>query len=1115
MSDLAHLLRYLEDPHPEEHDHRHIEEILADPARRTELLHRLAQQPRSRFTEMWGARWENWLGGDEVQLSSLEDDLPDFDALCHAVRACEEPLRATGQRHADGSIGAPVPGSVVIDLRNWQRGPGQEPTPAEVRRAGESIQVRVFGFERLGEVIRRLDAEGLALVNTGSFTGQTIAGPFSVGTHGSGAALGAMPDGVVAVDLLGADGQVRRVRAPRCAFPAEEVVELPRGRGRYRAVPPAEPVPLEAAVVNLGTFGVVMAYILEVVPIYRLAQQVRIGKRTAMLEEARRRLGSRHVELLIRPDKPRNGEDTVLIVRDLAPDGRPDRLPPPLPEVVDIFRGDAMGRVLGALVSRSKPVRKHLFDGIFDTQARMDDTCGPWDRILVRDTGIAAHGFEVFIPLAFFETGIEVILGAVWAAFDQDRAPSTAPIGVRFVRSGPHWLAMSHEEYFIGGRVQRTDVWVTVELPRLLGARNQERIPHRVLEALREHRIPHRPHWGQYFPLEQVRAQNLYPRLPDWRRAWRSFGADRRLLTPALADQLGVGRVIPRLQARRRAESEPGRRVLLVHGCGEGRRGLRDAIRVSFEAHDQPEPVIRTLRIDDLFEPDIPDAAVKAVLTEAFGDVLRYRSSRGRGRAWLAEIERSSAWSPAHLVQWLQHSDLRSELRDRLHALLVRYRPDLIVAHGLGGLIVYDALSWCEEQRAHGALDLITQGAPVGHPAFLPLWGGRVERPKAVERWFDIYNPMDPLFSVPSVLPPEVERVRIQTPVGVDPHHAAVYLREPRVQTEVWRPVLQGDRVTVARFARAVRSAGRSPRKALLVGVNRYALGGTDLEGCVNDVFAISELLQRRYGYARGEIRLLTDERATLEAFQERLTWLLEDARPGDRRVLFFSGHGTRIPSYNAMEEVDRVDECLALHDFDWRDPETAFVDDTFAAFYSQLPFGVQFVALFDCCHAGGMSRAPGARVRGLVPPDDIRHRMLRFEKGRWKERSPSGPRRVQRDAPSDGGPALGFLGSAVALRPPRSRYDRAREVRGHGGPFMPTLAFACAEGELAFEHQAGATVHGAFTWCLVRALQRRSASSARQLIDGRVRRAVAKLGYRQRPEVSGPSVRLEAPFEL
>ena len=83
------------------------------------------------------------------------------------------------------------------------------------------------------------------------------------------------------------------------------------------------------------------------------------------------------------------------------------------------------------------------------------------------------------------------------------------------------------------------------------------------------------------------------------------------------------------------------------------------------------------------------------------------------------------------------------------------------------------------------------------------------------------------------------------------------------------------------------------------------------------------------------------------------------------------------------------MDECLVPYDFDWT-PEHAVTDKQFLNLYSQLPYDSHFVAIFDCCHSGGMTREGGRKARGITPPDDIRHRALRWnaELQMWEDRT-------------------------------------------------------------------------------------------------------------------------------
>ncbi|PMZ30456.1 hypothetical protein C1X25_36485, partial [Pseudomonas sp. GW247-3R2A] len=85
--------------------------------------------------------------------------------------------------------------------------------------------------------------------------------------------------------------------------------------------------------------------------------------------------------------------------------------------------------------------------------------------------------------------------------------------------------------------------------------------------------------------------------------------------------------------------------------------------------------------------------------------------------------------------------------------------------------------------------------------------------------------------------------------------------------------------------------------------------------------------------FSPDDIRVVLDDRATAAGIRDRLHWLLDDAQAGDRRVLFYSGHGAQIPNANATGEADRIDECLCPWDFDWT-PAHAIVDNDFRDLY-------------------------------------------------------------------------------------------------------------------------------------------------------------------------------------
>ncbi len=174
--------------------------------------------------------------------------------------------------------------------------------------------------------------------------------------------------------------------------------------------------------------------------------------------------------------------------------------------------------------------------------------------------------------------------------------------------------------------------------------------------------------------------------------------------------------------------------------------------------------------------------------------------------------------------------------------------------------------------------------------------------------------------------------------------------------------------------------------RALLVGINEYPDPENHLSGCVNDVQDMAQFLVEKCGFKKADIRLLVDKRATTAGIRERLGWLLNGLRSGDRVVFHFSGHGAQMPTRNASGEVDRLDEVICPWDFDWTDPHV-IRDKEFARLFAEVPEGVSFVWVSDSCHSGNLTRAlrkpNDPKEKNFFVPADIAWRIqTALEKG-------------------------------------------------------------------------------------------------------------------------------------
>ena len=587
--------------------------------------------------------------------------------------------------------------------------------------------------------------------------------------------------------------------------------------------------------------------------------------------------------------------------------------------------------------------------------------------------------------------------------------------------------------------------------------------------------------------------------------------------------------------------------VLMVHGIGHGDNPddpkwktewkeafLKNARKAGYSDADNIQ--IGYAVFDDIFE-DYPLDAITITRGMALLASHAFDPPPTFGRREVIErgIDSTIRWTAGMVLQWIENPRLRNALNARLLDTLKQGNYDIVCAHSLGGMACYDAFRQIVARMDAAMFNgkrLLTFGSQFAHPAVQSVFGGRIEplydeKGDGFAQWYHLFNPHDHVFTKP--LPGGDERshgVVVDFDIEGDPinHDGAHYLGDDLTGTEVMPHLLPVTKTLgTARAVPAITTCMRpSKRRALLVGINDYPDPAMQLNGCVNDVYLISSLLQE-CGFDPEDIRVLTDRRATRAAMLERLDWLSSGVREGDERVFFYSGHGAQMSCLNADGEADKNDETLVPVDFDWS-REHAFTDDEFYRYYSHFPYAAEFVAIFDCCHAGGMTRG-GQRIRGIEPPDDLRHRELRWspEHQMWVPRNfveaaVSSKRALVGHPRKHGKESLHRrgLGEAKKLWSASSKdFDKAKATYGNKGPYAPLLIYAAGEDELAAEYDHGAISYGAFTFALAkRARQPGVAPSFKALVDG-VRDELSALGYQQTPQLAGPEAKREAALPI
>ena len=585
-------------------------------------------------------------------------------------------------------------------------------------------------------------------------------------------------------------------------------------------------------------------------------------------------------------------------------------------------------------------------------------------------------------------------------------------------------------------------------------------------------------------------------------------------------------------------------KILGVHGLGDHRESSwkedwQAAVTNVFPAGSELQLAFSFVDYDAIFaNVDISAWETMQAVWKLSRSAVSTAVSGHRGV--VRDVSEKIKWTAGYVVAWVEDDAFKVKTRKLVLDAIARERPDVVLAHSLGSLITYNAFCHPDAEQdpiktALARTHYVTLGSQIGNPFVVGnLTNGRIDA-LPVKWWHHLYNQHDAVFTAPIRLWDATNFRQVNTPFDIDgiaDHSAPEYLQHGNTIDNVWQ-ALAADRSGARSMAgrrrpsRRRASAGtadRPARRALLVGINAYPREEDRLDGCVNDVFLMSSVLQE-CGFPPESIRVCLDQRATASGIRERLRWLLDDPRPGEERVFYYSGHGARIPAYGENFEPDRQTESLVPWDFDWSE-DTAIIDDQIFALYSQLPYQTRFAMIMDCCHSGGIHRQGGARVRGINPPDDIRHRELEWDKDTdmWVAR---GFKPLNKKFSSQEKVNEAFFGEDGAT----TRLGRASIVRGQSqdeyrrrkrrlgtpafGPYLPLIVEACGEEQFSYEYRHGVTSYGAFTFALCKNLRKARRISFKRLVE-ETTRELARLGYQQTPQILGPSriVRSRVPWQ-
>ena len=189
-------------------------------------------------TSSTSAPGANWAGNHRYCAATLHRPASVAE-LARTVAAAGR-VRALGTRHCFNDV-ADSPGDLV----------SLEALPTEVDVDSAAGSVRVSGGTSYGLLAEAMDRAGVALEAMASLPHICVAGAVATATHGSGDRTRNLAAAVRALEVVGADGTLRRVARGDAEFPG--------------------------SVVSLGALGIVTHLELDAVPAYEVRQDVYSG----------------------------------------------------------------------------------------------------------------------------------------------------------------------------------------------------------------------------------------------------------------------------------------------------------------------------------------------------------------------------------------------------------------------------------------------------------------------------------------------------------------------------------------------------------------------------------------------------------------------------------------------------------------------------------------------------------------------------------------------------------------------------------------------------------------------------------------------------------------------
>ena len=398
----------------------------------------------------------NWAGNLTYGAANVE--APESVSEIQEIVRQSTHVRTLGTRHSFNDI-ADTPGTLISLARLDQ----------VVRLDAANSTVTIMGGVRYGQLAEYLHARGYALRNMASLPHISVAGACATATHGSGVRNGNLATAVSAMELVSSDGEL-------------EVLSRDTHGDAF-----------DGMVVSLGALGVVTQLTLDVVPTFRIAQDVYVSLPLASAVAHFDELQQMAYSVSLFTDWASGRFGQVWLKREVDA-GAPAAAPRAL---FDAVLAAADLHPLPGLSAKSCTAQMGV--------------PGPWcDRLPhFRMEFMPSHGAELqseyLIPYHHAGEALQALMhigGAI--------APTLLISEVRTIAADSFWMSPCYHAPCVAIHFTWKPDWPAVR---------------RVLPLIESVLAPFapRPHWGKLFTMSPVDVGSRYVRLPEFRQLVEEF----------------------------------------------------------------------------------------------------------------------------------------------------------------------------------------------------------------------------------------------------------------------------------------------------------------------------------------------------------------------------------------------------------------------------------------------------------------------------------------------------------------------------------------------------------------------------------------------------------------